>query len=107
MVAEKSAEKVEIMSKTLEEKRIAIQEHIKEYYTIEGLKADCNAASTKNQIDLQGARHMVEGACFLVSYYEVKEFMDSIGFDKRYTEEHDWQLYIDEVAKAILKLCNE
>jgi hypothetical protein len=92
----------------IQQQMVIIQNHIKEYYSdIDSLKADVISASTNNKIDYQGAKHMVTGGSFLIYYTDINKFMRKAGFDGRYSNEHMWELYIDNVATHILALAKD
>ena len=81
---------------------------VKAYYPdANDLILDLKGASDKGKLDYQGAVHMVEGACFLVSNYDITKFMQENGGDKRYSDETNWRIYRDRMARAILKIARE
>ena len=95
-----------------------IQEHIKEYYTIEGLKEQVKAL----QYTRQGNRftftpsiyyvleEMVQGGCFLIYYQDVQDFLNGLGINptyKEYTDEQSWDLYKHLIAREGAKLCEK
>jgi hypothetical protein len=50
---------------------------------------------------------MVTGGSFLIYYTDINKFMRKAGFDGRYSNEHMWELYIDNVATHILALAKD
>jgi hypothetical protein len=88
-------------------KRQAIREHILvEFPSRDELRQAVKSASFRNQLDIQGARHLVTGGCFLISQMEVSLFMTKIGY-KFYRLESYWDLYIFTVSSMIMEIIKE
>ena len=93
-----------------------IQEHIKEYYTIEELKEQVKALQTPREYKCfthtasiyEALVEMVEGGCFLVYNSDVQEFLNSLGINpegKEYDVQKSWDLYKHLIVREGAKLC--
>ncbi len=94
----------------MDKQRRLVAEHIQEYYpNLKDLKANCIAAHPHKILSYPeyiGARHMVEGGCFLCYYEEVHDFMKGIGADVR-NFNGAWRAYIHIVSSVIMEMLRE
>ena len=86
-----------------------IQEHIKEYYTIEELKEQVKVFDYL-PTTYHALVEMVQGGCFLVYCEDVKNFLNGLGINptnKEYDDQKSWDLYKHLIAREGAKLCQD
>ena len=94
-----------------------IQEHIKEYYTVEELREQVKALQYPRATQLFSFTpsiyyvldEMVQGGCFLIYYEDVKNFLNELGINpngKEYDDVKSWDLYKHLIAREGAKLCD-
>jgi hypothetical protein len=95
------------MNDEMDMKRQAIREMILvEFPNMDELRQALKRASFRNQLDLQGARHLVTGGCFILSEFDVKTFMEKIGYHS-FTLGGYWDLYIYITSSMIMEMIKE
>lgn len=86
-----------------------IQEHIKEYYTIEELKEQVKVFDYL-PTTYHAIIELVQGGCFLIYNEDVKDFLNGLGINpegKKYAPEKSWDLYKHLIAREGEKLCQK
>lgn len=81
-----------------------IRDHINDYYTPEELKNQVYALIDHNRIFTvyHALRYMVEGGCFLVYNYQIKQFLNGLGINpegKEYDTQKSFDLYCHLIAR--------
>ena len=87
--------------------KTAIRAHIQEFYTPEELANEVqNLRKYDNTrrfpTNYHAVKYMVEGGCFLCYYYDVQNFLNSLGINpenKEYSAEKSWNLYCHLIAR--------
>ena len=75
------------------------------YKTRKNLINEIKAASYNNEVTMQGAKHLVDGGCFLVYYSDVTDWLHANGGDRRIkNDERNWNIYVDLIARTAYKL---
>jgi len=80
------------------------EQHVLDFYNVEDLRADANAAGYGCMTTYQKGFKMVQGGCFLISYYDQNEFFKECGFTKSKNNDDTFDRYAHGIALAIERI---
>lgn len=93
------------------EVRKKVRNHVKSHMNKTELRANLKAVTYGRMSELQGARKLVEGGGFLVSYHDQRKFLNRLKLNnnsnRKFSDNEVWNMYKELLAREIIYLVHE